>query len=308
MARMSTSVRRGLLSMAVILPIAACELGGATHGSTATSVQEVWIKSRGARLGATLYLPGARGPSPGVVIIHGSGRLTADDVARGVAPRLTPMGLAVLAYDKRGVGRSEGQYSGIGPANSDSMFDLLAADALAGVEFLKSRPEIDQSRIGLFGYSQAGWIAPLAASRSSDVRFVILISGPAVTVGEENAYSDLAGADPGSRQGLSDAEIEREFAAFKGPHGYNPDAAIRSMPVPSLWLLGAKDRSIPVHRTIENLERIRAESSRPISIHVFPDVDHSMRNPGTGEWTDYWPVVATWLQKEHLLKTSNEKR
>jgi dienelactone hydrolase len=211
------------------------------------------------------------------------------------------MGFAVFAYDKRGVGRSGGQYSGIGPRNSDSMFDLLAADAVAGVEFLKARRQIDRSRIGLFGYSQAGWIAPLAAARSSDVRFVILVSGPAVTVGEENAYSDLAGADPGSRQGLSDAEIEREFAAFDGSHGYDPEPAIRSMSAPSLWLLGAKDRSIPVRRTVANLERIRSETGRPISIHVFPEGDHSLRNPGTGEWTDYWPIVTSWLQKERVI-------
>ena len=211
------------------------------------------------------------------------------------------MGFAVFAYDKRGVGRSGGQYSGIGPGNRDSMFDLLAADAVAGVEFLKARREIDRSRIGLFGYSQAGWIAPLAAARSSDVRFVILVSGPAVTVGEENAYSDLAGADPGSRQGLPDAEIEREFAAFNGSHGYDPAPAIRSMSAPSLWLLGAKDRSIPVRRTVGNLERIRSETGRPISIHVFPEVDHSLRNPGTGEWTDYWPIVTSWLQKERVI-------
>ena len=109
-----------------------------------------------------------------------------------------------------------GEYTGIGPANSERMFDLLAQDALAGVEALARRDDIDPARIGIFGVSQAGWIAPLAASRSNQVAFVVLLSGPAVTVGEEIAYSKVAGEDPGSLQGLTDDEIAakgRESAA-----------------------------------------------------------------------------------------------
>jgi alpha-beta hydrolase superfamily lysophospholipase len=60
-------------------------------------------------------------------------------------------------------------------------FDDLASDALAAVERLKSHPDIDARHIGIWGMSQGGWIAPLAASRSPDIAFVIVVSAPAVT-------------------------------------------------------------------------------------------------------------------------------
>ena len=234
------------------------------------------------------------------MLVHGSGRLTADVVARGTKDRLMSMGLAVLAYDKRGVGESTGEYTGIGPSNSERMFDLLASDALAAVDVLADHPAVDRSKIGLFGVSQGGWIAPLAASRSGKVAFVISLSGPAVTVGEEIAYSNLAGADPGSEAGLSDPEIERRFAAFRGPHGYDPGPALRQMTAPSLWIIGERDRSIPVARTIANLERVKRETRRPIEIRPMAGADHGMRVDG-GAPADFWPVVAEWL-KTHGIR------
>lgn len=211
------------------------------------------------------------------------------------------MGLAVLAYDKRGVGASSGEYSGIGPANSEAMFDLLATDALAAVDALARRSDIDTTRIGLFGVSQAGWIVPLAASRSNRVAFVVLLSGPAVTVGEEIAYSRLAGEDPGSRQGLTEAEIAVEFAAFKGPHGFDPANSIAGMRAPSLWILGDRDRSLPVTHTIANLDRIKRTHNLPIEIHVLPGVNHGLRKP-TGEQPDFWAVIREWLGRHRITK------
>lgn len=211
------------------------------------------------------------------------------------------MGIAVLAYDKRGVGESTGEYSGVGPGNSVAMFDLLAADVIAGVETLARRRDIDPRRIGLVGNSQGGWIAPLAASKSRDIAFVVSLSGPAVTVGEEIAYSNLAGADPGSQQGLADAEIDRRFRAFTGPHGYDPVPVLRALQTPTLWVLGERDRSLPVARSIENLERIKADDRRPITIQVIPGADHGLRNPSTGERPDIWSLVAAWLRQHGIL-------
>jgi dienelactone hydrolase len=271
--------------------------------ATSSLREELSLEAKDARLRAVLHLPSSRGSYPAVVLIHGSGRLTADDMA-GLVPALTGMGVAVLAYDKRGVGRSTGQYSNVGTSNSVAMFDLLSDDALAAVAALKSRRDIDSTRIGLVGFSQGGWIAPLAASRSLDVAFVISLSGPAVTVGEEIAYSDLAGADPGSRQGLTDAQIDREFAAFTGPHGYDPNGAIRSMRVPSLWILGERDRSLPVRQTLENLERIRRDTRAPITTSIMPGADHSLRSPATGTRAGVWRVVRGWLARQRIVNST----
>jgi alpha-beta hydrolase superfamily lysophospholipase len=287
------------ISVAAVLLACAC---GAAAEPPIDPLQELSIESRGARLGATLYLPSSPGKHPAVVLVHGSGRTTAMEMGRNFAPRLNAMGFAVLAYDKRGVGRSTGEYTGIGPGNSVAMFDLLAGDALAAVESLRTRRDIDPDRVGLLGVSQGGWIAPLAASRSGSVAFAILISGPAVTVGEEIAYSRLAGADPGSRQGLSDDEIAREFAAFEGPHGYDPAAAIRAMRAPSLWIIGGHDRSIPVKETLANLERIRNESGAPLTVHVIAGADHGLRHAVTGEPQDFWSTIGAWLGARGIMR------
>jgi dienelactone hydrolase len=90
-------------------------------------------------------------------------------------------GLAALTYDKRGVGESEGNFRAV-------PFMTLCDDGLAAIEYLKSRKEIDSSRIGVWGLSQGGWLGPLAASRSRDVAFVIDVSGPAVSPGEQMLF------------------------------------------------------------------------------------------------------------------------
>ena len=170
-------------------------------------------------MSATLRLPDdGHAPYPAVILLHGYGRVTAQEQMDHAGGRLAALGLAVLAYDKRGVGRLTGEDSNVGVENSVRMFDLLASDAIAAVQALKRRRDIDSTRIGLVGFSQGGWIAPLAASQSADVRFVVAVSGPAVSVGEEIAYSRLAGEDPGSEQGLDDDdEIARRMHAFGLP-------------------------------------------------------------------------------------------
>ena len=292
---MKGSTRHTLLAL-VALAAAGCTATPASQ----PRVESLVLPAKDAQLAATLHVPPGNGPFPAVVLVHGSGRVTASQMMSSNGHQLLGLGLAVLAYDKRGVGDSTGAYSGIGPGNSERMFDLLASDALAGVEALTAHRDIDPARIGIFGVSQAGWIAPLASSRSDRVKFVVLLAGPAVTVGEEIAYSRLAGEDPGSRQGLTTAEIAREYAAFKGPHGFDPRPAIAGMRAPSLWIIGDRDRSLPVPQTIANLEAIKKDSGK-IWIHVLPGVNHALRNPITGRQPDFWRVIANWLKEQKML-------
>jgi dienelactone hydrolase len=283
--------------LAALFLIAACSDPPPIVKTSAAAFQDsvdLSVPSGDATLAATLRLPSiGRAPFPAIVLAHGSGLITRAHV-RQMADRFLSMGLAVLSYDKRGVGESTGTYVNVGTGRSIEVFDVLARDALAGLAAIKSRPEIDGRRIGLGGASQAGWIIPLAASKSADVRFLVILSGPAVSVGEEIAYSRLAGADPGSIQGLSDAESNRRMSLFKGPHGYDPVPVLERLKTPSIWIEGDHDRSVPMAKTLSTLDRLR-DAGRPIAVVKLPGADHSLRNTKTGEAPDFWPAVKDWL-------------
>ncbi|MGI8783133.1 MAG: alpha/beta hydrolase family protein [Acidobacteriota bacterium] len=129
------------------------------------------------RLAATLTLPRSAQPVTAVVLLTGSGAQDRDESVAGHRPflvlsdYLTRKGIAVLRADDRGVGGSTGKVS-------TSTSEDFASDALAGVAYLKTRKEIDPKRIGLVGHSEGGLVAPLAAGRSDDVAFVVLMAGP----------------------------------------------------------------------------------------------------------------------------------
>jgi len=259
------------------------------------------VTSKDAVLAADLRLPEGTPPFPAVVLVHGSGRVTRSELSL-MAREFLDRGIAVVAYDKRGVGGSTGQYSGVGPKNSDMMFDLLSADAIACAEAIRNRKDIDPRRLGLAGASQAGWIIPLAAIKTDIFSYLIILSGPAVNVGEEIFYSDLAGYDPGSIKGLSDEEITQRMKTFHGPYGYDPEPVLAKLQVPSIWILGAKDRSIPVEHTIANLNRLRDAGKLPMTVKVLPTADHSLLDVETHERIDFWPEVGAWLQSQRVIK------
>jgi pimeloyl-ACP methyl ester carboxylesterase len=129
-------------------------------------------------LGGTLFLPAGSKSHPAVVIFHGSGPQTRDSfMGRWFAKQ----GIACLTYDKRGVGESTGDFQQVA-------FPALVDDGLAAISLLKTRKDIDAHRIGVWGLSQGGWLGPLAASQSKDVAFVIAVSGPGVSPGEQMIF------------------------------------------------------------------------------------------------------------------------
>lgn len=132
------------------------------------------------KLAGTLTVPKGKGPHPAVLLITGSGGQDRDETIFGhkpfwvLADSLTRRGIAVLRVDDRGIGGSER-----GPANPTSM-DFVE-DVLAGITFLKSRKDIDPKRIGLMGHSEGGLIAPIVATRSKDVAYIVMLAGTGVT-------------------------------------------------------------------------------------------------------------------------------
>ena len=128
-------------------------------------------------LSGTLTLPPGEGPFPAAVLLSGSGPHDRDETIAGhhpfliLADHLTRKGIAVLRFDKRGVGKSTGNYA-------EATTGDFANDAEAALAYLKTRKEIDAKKIGLIGHSEGGMIAPMLAARSNDVAWIILLAGP----------------------------------------------------------------------------------------------------------------------------------
>jgi pimeloyl-ACP methyl ester carboxylesterase len=134
-------------------------------------------KTEGDTLAGTFTFPKEGGPFAAVVMITGSGAQNRNEEVFGHKPflvisdYLTRHGIAVLRFDDRGFGKSTGDYKS---ATSKD----FATDVLAGVEYLKTRNEVNKKEIGLIGHSEGGLIAPMVAAKSSDVAFIVLMAGP----------------------------------------------------------------------------------------------------------------------------------
>jgi pimeloyl-ACP methyl ester carboxylesterase len=130
-------------------------------------------------LAGTLSIPNGEGPFPAVVLISGTGHNTRDEDVWGhkvfvvSADALNRNGIAVLRYDKRGVGGSTGDY------DAATTVDFMS-DAEAAVTWLKAQPQIDAHHIGLLGHSEGGVIAPAVAAADKSVAFVVMIAGPSI--------------------------------------------------------------------------------------------------------------------------------
>lgn len=157
-------------------------------------------------LAGTLTMPKSGGPFPAVILITGSGALDRNETLYGhkpfhvIADHLTRHGIAVLRVDDRGVAKSTGNFK----TATDADF---ATDVLAGIEYLKSRPEINSKQIGLLGHSCGALIGPMVAAQSPDVAFLVMLAGPGMN-GEQIIYEQ--GALVARAEGVSEENIAQE--------------------------------------------------------------------------------------------------
>ncbi len=172
--------------------------------------EEVVFKNieAGIRLAGTLTRPHSEGTFPAVLLLSGSGAQDRDESVFGhrpflvLADYLTRRGMAVLRVDDRGIGGSAGDF------DKATALDF-ASDAMAGVAYLKNRKEIDHGCIGLAGHSEGGMIAPMVASQSSGIAFIVLIASPGLAIKQMEFFEEVRAL---KANGASDNLIARNRA------------------------------------------------------------------------------------------------
>lgn len=157
--------------------------------------EDVSFANGAVSLSGTLVRPAGDGPFPCVVFLHGSGG-ESRWASRFLANAMARNGIAGFIYDKRGVGTSTGDWRQAG-------FEDLVGDAVAAVDAMRTRPGIDPTRIGIHGHSQGGTIAPMVATASAHVAFVVGSAASGVSMAECEIFSldNAVGA-----RGLPDTE------------------------------------------------------------------------------------------------------
>jgi uncharacterized protein len=272
--------------------------------------EDVRFPSGGIHLAGTLISPIGGGKRPAIILVHGSGPMNREWMLP-FARFLIRHGIAVLSYDKRGVGGSTGDW------NTASLDDL-ASDVVAAFEYLKTRRDIDDGQIGLLGVSQAGWIMPLAAVRAKGLAFLISISGAGVPVAEttiDQTRNELTarGMRPEVvNQIVGIMNLQHEFArtgrgwdeyaaarqklaarigappdtfpanqdhpqwqVIRRMYFYDPAPTLRELQVPTLALFGELDNNIVAEKNKAAWEAaLKAGGHRDYTLRILPGANH----------------------------------
>ena len=245
----------------------------------------------GHTLAGTLTLPkgaSATNRVGAIVTISGSGGQDRDEMLgsppgyrpfRQYADSLGRRGIAVLRMDDRGIGSSTGNHATATSAD-------FAEDIRAGLAYLRSRPEIDASRLGLLGHSEGGLIGPLVALKEPQLRAMILMAGPSWGGRRilEFQLGNLGRADTtltGARLDSALKRIPTRIDSMKASNpwmGYFIDhdvlAVARQVKVPVLILNGGTDQQVTPEQAEELAAAIRSSGNRDVTVRVFPDVNH----------------------------------
>lgn len=289
-------------------------------------------------LAGTFSFPKGAGPFPAVVLISGTGPNNRDEDVFGhkiflvLADALNRKGIAVLRYDKRGVGKSTGVYATATTAD-------FADDADAAVAWLRTRSEVDARHIGLIGHSEGGLIAPIVATTDSSVAFSVLLAGPGLSgdklmvlqgeamaraagtpeekIARSKAFNTklmaavvAAGSDAEARDrvkaivadGVNEKLVPPESAAaivqqadspwFRYILHFDPAPVLRRLKTPVLVMNGALDSQVPPK---ENLAIMRdaLKDNPDATILEMPRLNHLFQDAKTGAPAEYGRIEET---------------
>lgn len=274
-------IARGVIGCALWVSAAACSSGLGPGGAF-----DGFTDSGGTSIHYVIDLPAGDAPFPAVVYGPGSGDVTVNNrFVESHAKRLIELGYAVVRYDKRGVGQSDGQLLNLSTENSAAVVPQLAADMKAVLRAAQGYEEIDPERMALFGASQGTWYMPLVAAEVPEVRLMIVLTGGLVPVGPQNHWERLIrldGRDPFSPETLD------LWRAYDGPVGFDHRPIVRDLSRPMLYLMGEADTAGPLQPTLDEFAELKS-SGVDITLLTFPGGVHVL------DGIDFWDDVRDWL-------------
>ncbi|GAA2069986.1 alpha/beta hydrolase [Actinomadura alba] len=255
----------------------------------------------GLTLHGTVLAPAKAGtPRPGVVLVTGSGAGVPRDHLLTEATEFARQGVATLIYDKRSVGYS----------NFRRSYSELADDALGAVRALRARPGVDPAKVGVWGLSEGGWVAPLAASRSTEVAFVIVVGGNAMTPIRQQLWNETSSL---RREGVSGSVIDhgkRNFTRLGGDAGlfaeayFDAEGVLARVRQPLLGVWGARDLQTPPEDNPPLFARaLRRGGNTHYTFRFFAGADHGAHESPDGGVTrgpalapGYAELVGSWVR------------
>jgi pimeloyl-ACP methyl ester carboxylesterase len=257
---------------------------------------DVTFLSHGAILSGTVVIP--RFPVvAAAVFVQGAG---SDLRPESQGEALARFGIAVLVYDKRGVGRSGGVY--VGPPGgvnvSRENLRLLADDAAAAMTTLRKEQTLRLAPKGFIGQSQAGWIIPQAALKARGTRFMVFWSGAVETTHEDVLFEQLAAApDFWDKHAHAEVQTMMNENANSIPFAwadYDPRTTLGQLKIPGLWLFGGRDRNVDVDLSIERLNGLIKHGHCNYEYRLYPSYDHYLG----GLKVDVIGATVDWIRKE----------
>jgi dipeptidyl aminopeptidase/acylaminoacyl peptidase len=305
--------------------------------------EEIIFSNQNIKLAGTLYKPESKPPYPAVVVVHpASGGKRTDPFYEHLKSELPGHGIAVLVFDCRGSGTSEGDFE-------TADFEDLAGDVISAVEYLQSRPNIDKTRIGLHGTSQGAWIAPIAAARKPDIAFIVAVSASGVSPAEQMNYGVAFHLEQGRfDRGAVDRAIElrnlvneyfrghvsreetvaelsryekepwyekaylypsRELPAdvtqskWHYEMDYEPLSIWKKVQRPTLFVFAEVDEWVPIEQSMINYNNATAHLN-DVMLKQVKGTDHLMRNPGGEMSMEYLEMLIDWLKSRLLIPHS----
>lgn len=296
--------------------------------------EEILFSNQNINLAGTLYKPETAAPYPAVVAVHpaSEGERTSPFYEH-LKSRLPQSGIAVLIYDRRGSGASEGDFE-------TADFEDLSGDVISAVAYLQSRPDIDTFHIGLHGTSQGAWIAPIAAARKTDISVIVVVSASGVSPADQMNYGvafhlEKAGFDQSSIDKAIElrdlvnqyyrGQVSREEAAaelrrhenepwfemayinssIKLPMDitqskwhyemdYEPLSIWKEVKQSTLFLFAEEDEWVPIDQSMIHYKNATVHLN-DVTLRQLNGTDHLMCNQAGEPSNEYLNVLLDWL-------------